>query len=760
MPDAFTTEGKLSISGLEGYIGKENIAWAKTTPNAEDKLRTIARLYALHSQIIQAILHITDEQELLQTICSVAIQYGQFRMAWIGIKDESVDIVKPLFFAGHEEGYLSQIQITTSDRAVGGGPSSQALLEGQICSTYDIASDTRMLQWREEALRRGYRSSAAVPFKRKGKVFGILNLYASEPGFFTPDEQKMLQEIGDNISFALNASDSETQRKLTQEALIESFVGVATDISIRKKAEIALQKSQRDLQLRETYLSSVIQNHPGRFWLKDIQGRFLFSNKANDRFMQITLGLDDPEIVGKTESALRSPGEAKQLLKEDQAVISNKRTLIQVEKFQIDNKDLWYEKLKFPVIDEKGETIGVAGYSIDITNRKETEEALRFSEERWQFALEGAGDGIWDCNVATNSVFYSTQWKRMLGYEDDDMDNQIDSWRKLIHPDDLICSQKSFKEYVEGLIPMYYFKYRIRCKDQSYKWVLSRGKIMERDLYGQPLRVIGTHTDITEIKLAEEKLKENIEREKELNEIKSRFVANASHEFRTPLATILLANDALISYWKKMEENQIQDRLDKIRNNVLHLTRIVNDILQLSKIEDRKIEFNPVQIDIISLCRTIIDEFGSSQYSNEIRFQYPFNSLVVSVDERLMRQALNNLLSNALKYSPDNLPVSISIQKQHSELTIHVTDQGIGIPDADQKHLFTPFFRASNSKLIQGNGLGLNILRESIHLHGGEITFTSKINEGSSFVIHLPANRVIDPKFLTDIPPVKSPTHF
>jgi signal transduction histidine kinase len=282
-------------------------------------------------------------------------------------------------------------------------------------------------------------------------------------------------------------------------------------------------------------------------------------------------------------------------------------------------------------------------------------------------------------------------------------------------------------------------EHRMLCKDGNYKWILDRGKVVEWTDQAQPMRIIGTHTDITPRKLFEEQLRKAIEKEKELNDLKSRFVATASHEFRTPLASILMVSETLISYQKKMDELQISARLQKIKEHVLHLTNIVNDVLQLSKMQEGKIGFNPKDEDLIAMCRNIIDGFNSTiLVKGNIAFSNPFKTLIGFVDNRLITQAISNLISNAIKYSVEDPKVIIELKLQKDELIFSVQDYGMGIPEQDQKHLCTPFFRAGNASTIQGNGLGLSIVRESVQMHGGNITFKSRPALGSTFTLHFP----------------------
>lgn len=203
--------------------------------------------------------------------------------------------------------------------------------------------------------------------------------------------------------------------------------------------------------------------------------------------------------------------------------------------------------------------------------------------------------------------------------------------------------------------------------------------------------------DRTERQQAETALKVALAQEKELGELKSRFVSMASHEFRTPLAAILATTETLTFYREKMNTAQIDSRLDKIRQQVVHMKNIMEDVLQLARIQAGRVEFAPTQGELAQLCQEIVEEF-ESQAPNRGRInctcQMP--TLLVDFDVRLMRQVISNLISNALKYSPQEQTIQIDLRQQEEQVVFQVTDRGIGIPAADLPRLFEPFHRAAN----------------------------------------------------------------
>jgi PAS domain S-box-containing protein len=245
--------------------------------------------------------------------------------------------------------------------------------------------------------------------------------------------------------------------------------------------------------------------------------------------------------------------------------------------------------------------------------------------------------------------------------------------------------------------------------------------------------------DITERKNAEEALRRALAQEKELGELKSRFVSMASHEFRTPLATILAAAETLSAYRQQMTDSQIDHRVHNIRQQVQHLKNIIEDVLQLARIQSGRLEFNPALTNLDGLCRSVIDEFESHpDVTHELVYRCDEKLRETKLDNRLMRQIINNLVSNAIKYSPGADAVFINLEHSNQALILSVRDQGIGIPEADLYHLFEPFHRAANVGTISGTGLGLSITKEAVELHGGTIEVESQVGVGTRFVVTIP----------------------
>lgn len=243
---------------------------------------------------------------------------------------------------------------------------------------------------------------------------------------------------------------------------------------------------------------------------------------------------------------------------------------------------------------------------------------------------------------------------------------------------------------------------------------------------------------VDELQKTKEDLRQALEKEKDLNELKSRFVSMASHEFRTPLTTMLSSLSLVTKYGEQKDtENQLK-HVGKIKTSINNLTDILNDFLSVSKLEEGKIENLPEGLNLKNFINEIIsDMLGMAQNNQQISLSYSGNEYVV-LDKKLVKNILFNLISNALKFSPNGGTVEVIVKVQNSSLRISVKDSGIGIPKEDQEHLFERFFRGNNASHIQGTGLGLAIVARYAELMNASLDFESKENKGTTFTIIIP----------------------
>ena len=499
------------------------------------------------------------------------------------------------------------------------------------------------------------------------------------------------------------------------------------------------------------------------------------------------------------------------------------------------------------------------------------EQLLKESESRWRFAIEEAGDGLWDWNIADNTLFVSARWKAMLGYKDDEiaqgisMDG-IDQWETRIHPDDKAHTLAALHACLDQKTNIYTSEYRLQCKDGSYKWILDRGVVVSHDDKGKPTRMIGVDNDITErkqremnaieynaqlsaifdlspdgfvtfnathqvsyvnpafeymtglinahvmglnevefshqlIKQCTEQMRfvgvralskqasftvghlnehaqtieidsvpkrmlkvslvaskaENVSQilylrditeETEVNQLKTGFIATAAHELRTPMTSILGYAELLTLH--DFDPVQRQDFLQTICRQSKMMTAILDDLLDLSHIESNgDHDFVMSRIELGALLQEVIASFSVTNDKCPTELTLAQTPLWVNGDLTKIARVLNNLLSNAYKYSPHGGAVDITLMAPVKRakpkldtpahhIGIRIADHGLGMTPMQLAHVYDRFYRADVSGKIPGTGLGMSIVKEIVTLHGGQINITSEIGKGTVVTLWLP----------------------
>jgi two-component system sensor histidine kinase/response regulator len=253
-------------------------------------------------------------------------------------------------------------------------------------------------------------------------------------------------------------------------------------------------------------------------------------------------------------------------------------------------------------------------------------------------------------------------------------------------------------------------------------------------------------TEELENKVAKQtaELQQALAKERELNQLKSRFISMASHEFRTPLAIISSSSGILQKFSDRLSEEKKQHHLETVQKTIKHITNIIDDVLMISRAETDNVKLQLQPLDIIAFCYNLQEEIENSSPQYHINLSLNsdeeiFNSsLIIQADKKLLQQILTNLLTNAIKYSPENHLVEFSLTITNNQLIFQISDSGIGIPEADQMKLFASFHRGSNVGEISGTGLGLSIVKKCVDLYKGEITVDSQLGKGTTFTVIIP----------------------
>jgi len=240
-------------------------------------------------------------------------------------------------------------------------------------------------------------------------------------------------------------------------------------------------------------------------------------------------------------------------------------------------------------------------------------------------------------------------------------------------------------------------------------------------------------------------LAESLEKEKGLNQLKSRFLTTASHEFKTPLTTVLSSAELLQRYAEKWSPDKIHSHVERIKNSVEHLSKLVDDVLLFNRTETGKTVVKLEMVDMHELCLSLINDMKlNAQESHSFNFNYTSEKRVFYFDPKQMYLAIQNLLANAMKYSPNGGKIELNVSSDGADLILSVSDEGIGIAKDDINKLFEPFYRGSNCETIPGTGLGLSLLRQAIELHNGKISVDSELGKGTTFTIIIPDSLLVN----------------
>ena len=366
------------------------------------------------------------------------------------------------------------------------------------------------------------------------------------------------------------------------------------------------------------------------------------------------------------------------------------------------------------------------------------EKSLTSALAEQQLIFDTAAIGI--AFVSQRSVLKcNRRFAEILGYTQEELTGQ--STRVWLQPDQdfMRPGGRAIARLAQG--ENYSAELHLHKKDGTPIWVLTDSRATDPST-PQAGIIIGIG-DITQRKRAEVELLATLQREKELSEMRSKFVSIASHELRTPLATILSSAELLEHYADGLSAEDKLKMLHGIQGAVKRMIGTIEDVLVIGKAEAGALQFEPKPVDLGELCHAVVEELrGGVASQHVIRFERRFEHGSLNLDEKLLRHILTNLLSNAVKYSPAGSVVSLLLAERDGEALIEVGDQGIGIPLEDQARVFESFHRASNVGNRQGTGLGMVIVKKAVELHGGTISVDSKVDAGTRISVRLPLPQI------------------
>lgn len=453
-------------------------------------------------------------------------------------------------------------------------------------------------------------------------------------------------------------------------------------IAQRKQAEEALRISE------ERY-RSVVQDQTEIICRFTPDGTFLFVNEVYCRFF----GKPANELIGSkwTPAAV---SEDIPTIKNLLHTLSPEYPVVSIEHRVYNAQDTirWMQFINRAIFDNNLNIIEIQSVGRDITDRKLAEEALLESKLRWKFALEGSGDGVWDWNIEKNTLFFSQRYKSMIGYEEHEISDNPSEWKSRVHPDDLEDCLNDLHRYLNDEIPAYEREYRLLCKDNSYKWMLSRGKVIQRNREGKPLRAIGTITDITERKHIEI-LKEEVDK-------------IMRHDLRSSLIGIIGLPDILLE--NKALSPSEREILITIQESGYKILSMVDNSISIYKMELGTYKLNPAKENIIPMIHRAITGLDRQFKNKDINFfvlvdgYHTTNKDIYLVDceNTFCFNMISNLLLNALEVSPPKETIYLRLSTSPKSLSI--TNKG-SVPCEIRKNFFNKYVTAGKKN---GTGLG------------------------------------------------------
>ncbi|MHA7099367.1 PAS domain S-box protein [Roseivirga pacifica] len=487
--------------------------------------------------------------------------------------------------------------------------------------------------------------------------------------------------------------------------------------------------SEEMLRESEERYKLITENSHDIVSLMDLEGNYVFITPS----VKDALGYDPAEMVGMNYRDFLHEDDIKRVDEEIAGSISeNSREVNSVFRYRHKSGEWrWISASGGLITDDEGNPIYLRANKIDVTEKRKTEEKLRQQEERYKLVSENSGDVIALHRMDGTIDFASPSCKRLLGFDE----------KELVGTDPIELIKEEHREYVKTVIATTAVEkgrdvkmtFEIRHKDQGFIWVETSLSVI-LDSKGEAHMMQTSTRDISERIKA-------LEKERQLNKLKSSFISMASHEFRTPLTTIQSSNELISMYLDKSDspvDNKLGKHVSRIRTELERLNSLLKDVFTLGRLDVGKARLKKDITSLSTIAKQVVLESSIPYKGRNVEIKVEGTERQVLLDSQLISHVLSNLISNALKYSPDKKDPVLTIVFQEQGVQLKVRDFGIGIPKRDQKELFESFSRASNVGDIEGTGLGLVIVKQFVEMHGGEISFTSEENKGTEFTVSLP----------------------
>lgn len=691
--------------GLKDTCGKTTDVAKKN----ESKLIRVSHLYSFISQINQMMLRTTDVQTLFKEACSIAIDYGKFKLVWIGLINQTTQNVEPIVIAGNGENYVSKITpiplIKITDKKE---PIQNAILNNTYIVCNDIENSDLSINYKDDFVKNGFNSLMVIPIKKNNTIIGVIVFYSVEKFYFENEQIKLLLEANNDIEFALEIIEKEKQRKIAEEKVIES----------------------------EKRYQSLTEVSPVGIFRTDAKGDTTYVNK---KWCKIT-GLSFEEALGKGWiNALHEDDRNKLLNEWKKVVVKSKIVFTEYRFIQPDGNIVWVIGNAIPEKNINNEVIGYVGTITDITQRKKSEIEFIKVHQKMKAILDAIPDLLFEVDIEGRIYNCHAPHKDLLILPPKEL---IGKTFSEVFPDEAANSclsgikEASINGFSNGI------QYKLELPSGTHWFELSIA-IMNKNksLDSHYIFLSRNITERVQMGIEITKAKEQAET---ANKYKTEFLANMSHEIRTPLNGIIGFSQLLMK--SHLEETQLE-YMNTINESATSLMQIVNDVLDFSEIESGKLKIIIEKTNLFELANQTLNLFKYQASQKDINILLNIDKNVpqyVNTDAFRLKQVLVNLISNALKFtSIGEITINISakptINKKYSTIHFSVKDTGIGIKKSNQKNIFKSFVQEDNStrRKFGGTGLGLAISNKLLAMMKSKLELESEKNVGSNFFFTL-----------------------
>lgn len=541
---------------------------------------------------------------------------------------------------------------------------------------------------------------------------------------------------------------SDEQRRLIAACCKDS----ASEAKLLALFESMRSRDDHDSHTRESEIrfQSLVAAMSEGVVVHDASGQITLANRAAQRI----LGLSEDQIMGRTPTdpdwyTIRAdgspfPGDEHPAMITLKTGIPQRGVIMGVSKAS--GELTWISINSEPMLQPPAtKPYAVAVSFTDITELKAVEYQYREMAERLAVVIKGGQLGTWEVNLYTGQAQFNRRWYTMLGYTPAEIEEDLQTWFSLVHPDDTGVVADQFRTVRES--DLVNFEYRLRMRDGDWRWVLAIGRLLAFDEEGLPLRAAGVHIDIHERKLAEARL-HALQLEKERMQILVRFIRDISHEVRTPLSMITM--NAMLMYMSDDPLARLEQR-SLIDKQVKRLNELVAALVMLARL-DSGTPLNITPVALRTLLVQVVADFDNEM--NRKGQQYLIIGLedapIIEADAYFLREALKQAIDNAIRYSPAGATWRLDIAKLKGKVSLRLCDEGAGIPPEKLADVFRRFERHETPHAHPGIGVGLTIIQSVVERHRGTVSLESEVGNGTCLTIVLPAEQA-------DIPPATDP---